>query len=207
VPEAAIKPVPHPALALSEGEGAVSIPSHQEGERDSVRGGRITLVAIAVVIAISPIAFAEDKPGDLVEVRQLSLDLANEIAWNALKACRRENAQIAVAVVDRGGRTQVLLRDALAGPHTIQASQGKAVTALSFRIPTSQLAAETGPGSPASGLRSVDGVTAVGGGLVIQSRGSIVGAIGVSGAQGPANDEACARAGIESVVDRLALPD
>ncbi len=168
---------------------------------------RITLVAIAVVIAISSIAFAEGKSGDLVEVRQLSLELANEIAWNALKACRRQNAQIAVAVVDRGGRTQVLLRDVLAGPHTVQVSQGKAVTALSFRIPTSQLAAETAPGSPASGLRSVDGVTAVGGGLVIQSRGSIVGAIGVSGAPGPANDEACAKAGIESVVDRLALPD
>ncbi len=53
----------------------------------------------------------------------------------------------------------------------------------------------------------MDGVTAIGGGLVIQSRGSIVGAIGVSGAPGPASDEACAKAGIESVLDRLALPD
>ncbi|HXJ77648.1 MAG TPA: heme-binding protein [Candidatus Methylomirabilis sp.] len=152
-------------------------------------------------------AVAEDKGGDLVPFRQLSLELANEIAWNALKACRRQDAQVAVAVVDRGGRTQVLLRDALAGPHTVQVSQGKALTALSFRIPTSQLAAETGPGSAAAGLRNAEGVTAIGGGLVIQSRGSIVGAIGVSGAPGPANDEACARAGIDSVLDRLALPD
>ena len=144
--------------------------------------------------ALSADALAQTKSTDLVEVRQLSLELANEIAWNALKACRRQDAQIAVAVVDRGGRTQVLLRDVLAGP-------------LSFRIPTSQLASETGPGTPASGLRSVEGVMAVAGGLVIQSRGSIVGAIGVSGAPGPANDEACAKAGIDSVVYRLALPD
>jgi uncharacterized protein GlcG (DUF336 family) len=168
---------------------------------------RIALVAIAVAMALSTVAFAQEKSRDFVEVRQLSLELANEIAWNALKACRRQDSQIAVAVVDRGGRTQVLLRDALAGPHTIQVSQGKAVTALSFRIPTSQLASETGPGTPASGLRSVEGVTAIAGGLVIQSRGSIVGAIGVSGAPGPANDEACAKSGIDSVVDRLALPD
>ncbi len=162
---------------------------------------------MAIATVLSSGAFAQGKSGNLVEVRQLSLELANEIAWNALRACRRQDAQIAVAVVDRGGRTQVLLRDVLAGPHTIQVSQGKAVTALSFRIPTSQLAAETGPGAPASGLRSVEGVTAIGGGLVIQSRGSIVGAIGVSGAPGPANDEACAKAGIDSVIDRLALPD
>ena len=167
----------------------------------------LALAALALTLVVARGALAEDKSGDLMQFRQLSLELAGEIAWNALKACRRQDAQVAVAVVDRGGRTQVLLRDALAGPHTIQVSQGKALTALSFRIPTSQLAAETAPGSPASGLRNVDGVTAIGGGLVIQSRGSVVGAIGVSGAPGPAHDEACAKAGIDSVLDRLALPD
>ena len=165
-----------------------------------------TLAALALTLVMSATS-AEDKSSDLLQFRQLSLELASEIALNALKACRRQDSQVAVAVVDRGGRTQVLLRDALAGPHTIQVSQGKALTALSFRIPTSQLAAETAPGSPASGLRNVDGVTPIGGGLVIQSRGSIVGAIGVSGGPGPASDEACAKAGIESVLDRLALPD
>ena len=167
----------------------------------------LALTALALTRMVARGACAEDKNSDLLQFRQLSLELASEIAWNALKACRRQDAQVAVAVVDRGGRTQVLLRDALAGPHTLHVSQGKALTALSFRIPTSQLAAETAPGSPASGLRNVDGVTAIGGGLVILSRGSIVGAIGVSGAPGPASDEACAKAGIDSVLDRLALPD
>ena len=171
------------------------------------RGLRLPIIAVLVWMAFPVVTSAQTKPSDFVEVRQLSLELANEIAWNALKACRRQNAQVAVAVVDRGGRTQVLLRDTLAGPHTIRVSQGKAVTALSFRIPTSQLASETREGAPASGLRSVEGVTAVAGGLVIQSRGSIVGAIGVSGAPGPAADEGCAKAGIDSVIDRLALPD
>ncbi len=180
----------------------------REIERGHVRQAHLVTLAVVVVVLTLPLgAFAEDKSGDLLQFRQLSLELANEIAWNALKACRRQDYQVTVAVVDRGGRIQVLLRDPLAGPHTIQVSQGKALTALSFRIPTSQLAAETAPGSLASGLRNADGVTAVGGGLVIQSRGSIVGAIGVSGAPGPVADEGCARAGIESVLDRLALPE
>ena len=183
--------------------------NHLRGERFVRRRvwRRTLLAAVALILMTGRGPFAQDKSGDLPQFRQLSLELASEIAWNALKACRRQDAQVAVAVVDRGGRTQVLLRDTLAGPHTIQVSQGKALTALSFRVPTSQLAAETAPGSPASGLRNVEGVTPIAGGLPIQSRDSIVGAIGVSGAPGPASDEACARAGIESVLDRLALPD
>lgn len=166
----------------------------------------LSFAAIAVLIPtllVLPWASAEEATKDLVPLKQMSLELANELAWNALKACRKVDFQVAVAVVDRGGRTQVLLRDYLAGPHTIAGSQGKALTALSFRVPTSRLAEETAPGTPASGLRSLEGLVMVGGGLVVESRGQIVGAIGVSGAAGPANDEACAKAGIDSVIDRL----
>ena len=81
-----------------------------------MRGGRVALIAVVLAMTFPAVGFAQTKSTDFVEVRQLSLELANEIAWSALKACRRQDAQIAVAVVDRGGRTQVLLRDALAGP-------------------------------------------------------------------------------------------
>ena len=151
-------------------------------------------------------ASGEEPAKDLPSLKQMSLELANEIAWNALKACRKRAFQVAVAVMDRGGRTQVLLRDQLAGPHTLQVSQGKALTALSFRASTSRLAEETAPGTPIAGLRSVEGLVMVGGGLLVEAQGQIVGAIGVSGAAGPANDEACAKAGIDSVMDRLMLP-
>lgn len=41
------------------------------------------------------------------------------------------------------------------------------------------------------------------GGLIVEAGGSLVGAVGVSGAPGGDADEACARAGIEAIRDRL----
>jgi len=46
-------------------------------------------------------------------------------------------------------------------------------------------------------------VVAVGGGVPIESAGSQVGAIGVSGAPGGDADDACARAGIAAIKDDL----
>ena len=49
---------------------------------------------------------------------------------------------------------------------------GKAATAVSFRIDTSELAAMTQPGRPQSGIRELPNVVAIGGGLLIQAKGS-----------------------------------
>jgi uncharacterized protein GlcG (DUF336 family) len=48
-------------------------------------------------------------------------------------------------------------------------------------------------------------VVLLGGGVLVEASGSIVGGIGVSGVPGGAEDDACARAGIEAVRDRLEL--
>ena len=45
----------------------------------------------------------------------------------------------------------------------------------------------------------------LGGGLLIQASGSIVGAIGVSGAPNGDMDDACAKAGINAIIDALEL--
>jgi uncharacterized protein GlcG (DUF336 family) len=41
------------------------------------------------------------------------------------------------------------------------------------------------------------------GGLIVQSGGSILGGIGVAGAPGGDKDEACAKAGLKAVQDKL----
>jgi uncharacterized protein GlcG (DUF336 family) len=46
-------------------------------------------------------------------------------------------------------------------------------------------------------------VVAVGGGVNIQAGGTIVGAIGVSGAPGGEADDACAKAGIAAIRDDI----
>jgi uncharacterized protein GlcG (DUF336 family) len=43
----------------------------------------------------------------------------------------------------------------------------------------------------------------IGGGLTVEAGGSLVGAVGVSGAPGGDADEACAKAGLEASQDKL----
>src|SRR5512138_15147 len=126
----------------------------------------------------------------------LTPETALKAALAAQKKCRDSGYQASVAVVDRMGVTQVLLRDRFAGPHTVDLAQAKAWTAASFRTSTLELADATQPGKPQSGIRNRPGVAAVGGGLMIEAGGSLLGAIGVSGAPGGKEDEACAEAGI-----------
>jgi uncharacterized protein GlcG (DUF336 family) len=112
---------------------------------------------------------------------------------------------VAVAVVDRGGVPQVLLRDRFAGPHTVDMAINKAWTAVSFRIATGELGAQTHAGRPMSGIRNLPRVIAAGGGLPIEAGGSLWGAIGVSGAPNGEADERCAQAGIDAVADELSF--
>lgn len=132
-------------------------------------------------------------------------ETALSAARAALEHCRKAGYQVAVAVVDRAGVPQVMLRDRFAGTHTVRVAIDKAWTAASFKIPTSTLAKETQAGMPMSGLRSHPRVLAIGGALPIESGGSLVGAIGVSGAPGGEADDACAAAGIKAIADALAF--
>ncbi|MSP98072.1 MAG: heme-binding protein, partial [Betaproteobacteria bacterium] len=137
------------------------------------------------------------------QVKMLTPETALTAARAALEHCRKGGYQIAVAVVDRSGLTQVLLRDRFAGAHTVEIAVNKAWTSASFRIPTAALAAETEPGKPMNALRSVPRVMAAGGGQPIEAGGSYFGAIGVSGAPGGVEDDACAQAGIKAIADSL----
>jgi len=138
-------------------------------------------------------------------VKVLTPETALKAAQAALKRCRDNGYQVAVAVSDRMGVVQVLLRDRFAGPHTVDMASAKAYTAVSFRTNTTELAEATQPGKPQSGIRQRPGVAAVGGGLMIDAGGSLLGAIGVSGAPGGREDDSCAAAGIAAIRDELEL--
>lgn len=131
--------------------------------------------------------------------RSLTPEVALRAAQAAMESCRKQGYQVAVAVVDRSGLTQVFLRDRFAGAHTPNVATDKAWTAASFRVPTLALAAQTQAGKPLSGLRDTPRMLAVGGGVPIEGGGSIYGAIGVSGAPGGDADDACAQAGIKAI--------
>jgi hypothetical protein len=100
-------------------------------------------------------------------------------------------------------REQQLPGDRFTGPHTPGAAQGKAYTAVTFKLDTLALARTSLPGGASAGIEHLPGVVTIGGGIPIESAGSIVGAIGVSGAPGGEADDACAKAGIAAIRDEL----
>lgn len=157
---------------------------------------RFTPLIIAAILSVTAVKAAEP----LVTIRVLSPELALKAAQGALKACRKQGYQVAVAVVDRMGVLQVVLRDRFAGPHTPDTARRKAWTAVSFRTNTLELSEAAQPGKPAYGIRQVEGALPVGGGVMIQAGGSMVGGIGVSGASTAKIDADCAKAGI-AVID------
>jgi uncharacterized protein GlcG (DUF336 family) len=156
--------------------------------------------------ALALLLFASAAGADATfTVRIMTPETALRAAQAALEKCRASGYQASVAVVDRMGVLQVLLRDRFAGPHTTDMASAKAYTAVSFRTDTTALAAATQPGQPQSGIRNRPGVAVVGGGMMIEAGGTLLGGIGVSGAPGGKEDDACAAAGIEAVREDIEL--
>lgn len=158
-------------------------------------------LAMAMAIGIGPALADEDEA--LVTYQALKPDIAMELASAAMAYCREQGYQIGVAVVDRSGTLQVFLRDRYAGSHTIETATRKAWTAVSFRTNTSELDSLTRPEADAYGIRFISKALPLGGGIMIESGGSLIGAVGVSGAPGGDADDTCAEAGIEAIEDQL----
>jgi uncharacterized protein GlcG (DUF336 family) len=89
-------------------------------------------------------------------------------------------------VVDRFG---AILRDRYAGLHSPATASGKTWTAATLRSSTSNPFTISQPGMMQAGIRKLPGAVVIGGGLVVEAGGSLVGAIGVSGA--PGSNAAC----------------
>ena len=158
---------------------------------------KLALAAAIILGATGSGAVAQDEA--LVTLKVMTPETALTLAQSALKDCRNRGYQVAIAVVDRFGNLQVLLRDRFAGPHTPETARRKAWTAVSFRTDTLSMAELTEAGKEASGVRFIDQALMIGGGVTVEAAGSIVGGVGVSGAPGGAADDACARVGIAAV--------
>jgi len=144
------------------------------------------------------------RAGDAtVTYKSLTPDVALDAARAALNQCRADGYQVSVAVVDRFGETQVLLRDRYAGLPANRTAVNKAWTAVGFRSDTSELAASIKSGKLDPGLARLPRVTMMAGALKIEAEATLLGAIGVSGAPGGDKDEKCARAGLDAIRDKL----
>src|ERR1700756_3132260 len=118
---------------------------------------RYPAAIVAALLALgSPFAMADNDA--IVVYKSLSLEVALAAAQAAMKQCRDNGFQVAVAVVDRFGQPQVMLRDRFAGLPAAETATRKAYTALGFRKATSELAASIRSGQMEPGLGQLPGI-------------------------------------------------
>ena len=134
--------------------------------------------------------------GQLSTRRTLTLEAARKVAAAAEAEARRNNWNVAVAVVDDGG--QLVLFQRLDGTKlvAIDIAVRKARTAVYFQSETKALEEEVTKGRNA--LLPIDGFMPLEGGVPLIVEGQIIGAIGVSGATGE-QDAQCAQAGAKAL--------
>lgn len=135
--------------------------------------------------------------------KNISLELANQIAAASVAACSAKGYAVAATVVDRSGNIRAVQRSDNAGPHTLAASLQKAWTSASARNNT-QAMMETAQKNPgAANLVHIPGFLLLGGGVPVRIGNDVIGAVGIGGAPGGHLDEQCAVAALDQVKDLL----
>lgn len=154
--------------------------------------------ALAGVAMSGSIAVAQTLP-----THRIPAALAAEAASEAVSACAKEGYRETAQVVDADGAIIATLRGDGAGIHSLDSALDKAYTAASFKSDTLALA-ERAKGEDSIGpLAKLPHVMFFGGGVPIKLGDEIIGAIGAAGAPGAKLDDACARAGLDKIKDRL----
>jgi uncharacterized protein GlcG (DUF336 family) len=162
-----------------------------------MKGSRWMLLAFLPAIAWP--AWADD----VITTHRLSAALANEAVAAAVAACAKQGYSETAVVVDSDGVRQADLRGDGAGIHTLDSANDKAYTSLTFKSDTSALVERAKNSNFSTLTNKLPHLLLFDGGLVIKLGNEVVGAIGAAGAPGGPLDEACARAGIDAIRDRI----
>ena len=163
---------------------------------------RLSLAAVSLALATSS-SFAQTPAGAVLAQRNISLDLANQIAAGAVAACAANGYAVAATVVDRAGTVRAVQRADNAGPHTLEASRLKAYTSASAKNTTLAIMEGAQKNPAAANLGQIPGYLLLGGGVPLKVGNEVIGAVGVGGAPGGHLDEQCAMAAIAKVQDQL----
>lgn len=132
----------------------------------------------------------------------LTSEMAELIIDAASKVAKENGFAVTITVVDRSGQTLAVLRNHMAGVHTLRASYKKAYTANSQKRETADIAKGIKDGTIPEDIRFLDeNILIMDGGIPIRIGSIVVGGIGVGGAHGDA-DVKIARAGLK-VLDNL----
>ena len=138
---------------------------------------------------------------DVIAEKNIGMDLARDIASEAINACRKDGYNVSAVVVDRYGLERATLRDDAASRFTIEIAHRKAnMTVMAwmdsgeFRKNRPDIQQE---------LNHIDGLIVMEGGIKIVAGGYNIGAVGVSGAPGGEKDAVCAKKALEKLSERI----
>ncbi|MDR6414327.1 heme-binding protein [Pseudarthrobacter sulfonivorans] len=152
---------------------------------------------VPVPAAVSAVDIPQ-APATVVTQNRITAGASADAVRAALAKCQADKLPfVTVALVDRFGTVQALLRGDNAAEHTIEAAKQKAYTAAAFGAPTSELAKRINGNGPS--IADLPGTLFLAGGVPLKVNGVSVAGIGVGGAPDGNLDEACATAGAEAI--------
>jgi glc operon protein GlcG len=129
----------------------------------------------------------------------ITLEQAKRVMAAAELEAAKNSWQVAIAILDSGGNMVMFHKLDNTRLASIGVSEGKANTALRFKRPSKALDDAIAAGGAGLRLLAVKDITPLEGGLPVILDGTIIGAIGVSGALS-SQDAQVARAGAAAVV-------
>jgi uncharacterized protein GlcG (DUF336 family) len=142
------------------------------------------------------------RPPDVV-ARSVAIDVAVDLAKAIVVSCK--GYHVGVSILDAAGTPKLYyIPDGTGGTHAYTGYR-KANTALSFKMPSGKVAAaaQADPAIAARLAADPNNYVTWAGGILIMAGDEIIGAVGVSGAEPSAKDEACALEGLQKVHSRL----
>jgi len=156
----------------------------------------LTAAALTLTLAQSP---APQPPS----AKPFAYALALEAAQAALASCQPAGPAV-VEVMDTAFNPKVILVADGSRPTLIEFARRKAYTVIKKGMSSGEFGAQAGPqGRGAPPIEGDANLITFAGGLPIKAGDDVVAAISVSGPNGPAADEACAKAGVDKIHDRL----
>src|SRR5271169_7241673 len=167
--------------------------------RSAVANG-LSLAVFGLAAGIAP---ATVSAQGLVTTHRISAAVASELVAGAVAACKEQTYNVTAVVLDIDGVRRALLRGDGAGIATLEVAYDKAFTSISTRSDTGVLVDRFKTTPPSQFFLKPPHMLLLQGAIVIKVGEETIGALGVSGAPGGDKDEACARAALDGVADRL----
>ena len=163
---------------------------------------RTSLSVAALSVAALAVWTVGQARAELPVKHVLPYAVAVAMAQAAIESCGAQGYAESAVVVDANGDTIVSIRGDNVGPHTVENARRKAYSAMTFRVPTTELAKRFADNNPLVRQQvTLPNVIAIAGGLPIKIGTETIGGIGASGS--PGVDEPCSQAGIDKIADQL----